>query len=296
MFGPEADGRLDYPVDGDATDLPGPLGRGRGRKPVSKLGIVTAFSAEAALWVAGAALIAGAAGAHWNLPAVDLSAVTGSKPAASASATAVESAIPGASPNDYAALTKFLALESRPDFQFKSTVTMSETFAIGEAPTVAQVTGTYDTNGTDTSSMLTTTVLGTTSVGDTVVVGHITYKSTDGKNWTRSERLASDGNSFLPTGITFLDEGVETWHGVRLHRLAAGPPDLVNASFSQGVGSNASDATMSVTLLVDDEGVLAAVEMSGTVDVVVNEAPVKVTITATYEVTATSGVTIEAPI
>jgi hypothetical protein len=29
---------------------------------------------------------------------------------------------------------------------------------------------------------------------------------------------------------------------------------------------------------------------------VVNEAPVKVTITATYEVTATSGVTIEAPI
>jgi len=50
---------------------------------------------------------------------------------------------------------------------------------------------------------------------------------------------------------------------------------------------------MSVTLLVDDEGVLAAVEMSGTVDVVVNEAPVKVTITATYEVTATSGVTIE---
>jgi len=88
---------------------------------------------------------------------------------------------------------------------------MSETFAIGEAPTVAQVTGTYDTNGTDTSSMLTTTVLGTTSVGDTVVVGHITYRARTARTGRGRSDLASDGNSFLPTGITFLDEGVETW-------------------------------------------------------------------------------------
>lgn len=55
---------------------------------MSKLGSATAFAAEAALWIAGAALVAGAAGAHWkvDVPNVDLSGLLGSTPSASASA------------------------------------------------------------------------------------------------------------------------------------------------------------------------------------------------------------------
>ena len=62
---------------------------------MSKLGGVIAFSAEAGIWIAGAALIASAAGMHWrvDLPSVDLDALTGAKSSASASGS------PGASLN-----------------------------------------------------------------------------------------------------------------------------------------------------------------------------------------------------
>jgi hypothetical protein len=62
---------------------------------LSKLGGVIAFSAEAGIWIAGAALIASAAGMHWSvdLPDVNLSALTGSSPSAAASGS------PGASLN-----------------------------------------------------------------------------------------------------------------------------------------------------------------------------------------------------
>jgi hypothetical protein len=266
---------------------------------VSKLGGVTAFSAEAALWIAGAALIAGAAGAHWKLPAVDLSAVTGSKPAASASATAVKSAEPSGSPNDFAALTKFLRLESSPDFQFEADFTMSESFVYGEVPMSAQITGKYQTKGQDSSSMLSETTMGSTTQDDTVSVGALTYKSTDGKNWTRSERSASSSSSsssVVSDGMTFTDEGVAARNGVQLHRLKAGPPDLVNQMFS-GTGSGASaDTAVTFLFWVKDDGELAAIDMSGTMTVLVDETPVKVTLTASYEVTATSGVEIKAPI
>jgi 4-hydroxybenzoate polyprenyltransferase len=54
---------------------------------LSKLGGVIAFSAEAGIWIAGAALIASAAGMHWSvdLPAVNLDALTGAKSSASTS-------------------------------------------------------------------------------------------------------------------------------------------------------------------------------------------------------------------
>ena len=62
---------------------------------MSKLGGVIAFSAEAGIWIAGAALIASAAGMHWrvDLPSVDLDALTGAKSSAAASGS------PGASLN-----------------------------------------------------------------------------------------------------------------------------------------------------------------------------------------------------
>jgi len=72
---------------------------------LSKLGGVIAFSAEAGLWIAGAALIASAAGMHWSvdLPAVNLSALTGSSPSAAASGSQaaslnIKSPTPSASP------------------------------------------------------------------------------------------------------------------------------------------------------------------------------------------------------
>ena len=54
---------------------------------MSKLGSATTFAAEAALWIAGAALVAGAAGMHWtvDVPNVDLGGLMGSSPSAAAS-------------------------------------------------------------------------------------------------------------------------------------------------------------------------------------------------------------------
>lgn len=54
---------------------------------VSRLGSAIAFGAEAGIWIAGAALIASAAGMHWSvdLPTVDLDALTGAKSSASTS-------------------------------------------------------------------------------------------------------------------------------------------------------------------------------------------------------------------
>jgi len=62
---------------------------------VSRLGSAIAFGAEAGIWIAGAALIASAAGMHWSvdLPTVDLDALTGAKSSAAASGS------PGASLN-----------------------------------------------------------------------------------------------------------------------------------------------------------------------------------------------------
>jgi hypothetical protein len=62
---------------------------------VSRLGSAIAFGAEAGIWIAGAALIASAAGMHWSLdlPSVDLDALTGAKSSAAASGS------PGASLN-----------------------------------------------------------------------------------------------------------------------------------------------------------------------------------------------------
>ncbi len=75
---------------------------------MSKLGSAIVFSAEAAIWIAGAALIASAAGMHWrvDIPTVDLGAVMGPKPSATASgspaptsaATLTRSPKPGSSP------------------------------------------------------------------------------------------------------------------------------------------------------------------------------------------------------
>ena len=65
------------------------------RLVVSRLGSAIAFGAEAGIWIAGAALIASAAGMHWSvdLPSVDLDALTGAKSSAAASGS------PGASLN-----------------------------------------------------------------------------------------------------------------------------------------------------------------------------------------------------
>ncbi len=61
---------------------------------VSRLGSAIAFSAEAGIWIAGAALIASAAGMHWSveLPKVDMDALTGAKSSAAASGSQSPSA------------------------------------------------------------------------------------------------------------------------------------------------------------------------------------------------------------
>ena len=118
---------------------------------MSKLGGTTALAAEAAIWIAGVALIASAAGMHWETDLQNaLNELTGSTPqpatsaGASASPTAalvVESLPPGVVPS-LSPMSKYQAYVARPDYQFKAKYTMVTTFTLKGTPYEMDISGT----------------------------------------------------------------------------------------------------------------------------------------------------------
>jgi hypothetical protein len=102
---------------------------------MSAVGRATIFAAEAALWIAGAAIVAGVAGGHWSIDVpIDMSSLTGDTPAPTASPSAsatptlvIQTLAPGASPTVSPLVAKYQAYVASPDFQFvaKFTVLMN---------------------------------------------------------------------------------------------------------------------------------------------------------------------------
>jgi hypothetical protein len=289
---------------------------------VSKYGGVAAFVAEAALWVAGAALIAGAAGMHWNLemPALNLNALTGATPSAPASArsagpsahlssspaarstaspaasVAVASRSPGSTPTASTIVQKYRDFVARPDFQFAAEFTISQTFTLNGAPVDDSQSGTMSYKAGDDTDNHTETVNGAATHYDYVHLGNDTYESIDGGAWTKATRsateIASDRVIFTPT-VAFIDEGFETKNGASLHRLAADQDAFSKALVKTTEG--ATDGQVTFTVWVGDDGTPAYFKLQGWARMPVNGVSTKVTETQEFRVTATSGVTITSP-
>ena len=252
---------------------------------MSRLGSITAFTAEAALWVAGAALIAGAAGIHWSvaLPEIDI------LPAASASPPS-----PAASTQPVVKLKAFLA---KPTLQFAAKI--DETVTISGANLLIQetISGTGSYRSGDASSSLTNKILGVAKTEDQVMLGKTTYSRENGGKWTKRDRVPADtaGTPEMLSPVqAFNDTGPETKNGLTLHRIEALDTAALDAALQ--AGGTGKNYKLSLVFWVSDDGTPAAIEVVGTYQDTVNEAPVAVTVDEQWTITATTGVTITAPI
>jgi hypothetical protein len=272
---------------------------------MSKLGGATAFAAEAGLWVAGAALIASAAGAHWHvdMPTINLNGLTGtqssSAPSANGSPTfALRTLEPGAAPTVSPLVAKYQAYASRTDAEMVGKFVDTGSAVVGGKTVNVRTSGTTRSKGNATASSQRETYEGTVLTRDTVSLGKFDYESINSGAWTKKARANSSKSSHqfgsLPSDL-LLDRGVETKNGLQLHRLEIAD----SVAFSKSMVSESTemtDAQFNITVWVDDEGMPAAYKMEGWAVEPINGVSSKVAIVYDLRVIATSGVTITAPI
>jgi hypothetical protein len=243
---------------------------------LSKVGRITAFAAEASLWLAGAAIIAGAAGAHWDTPSVDVDSL-------------VAQVWPGASPS---LVTSYTSKVTASDFQASGSIAGTVSLTVGGQKTDGTYSGAFKIRGGDSSSTMTMTLGGSKSTGDQVSVGGSDYSRTNNGKWTKAAR-SSTGLSFprlTAGGLT--DKGVETHSGQRLHHLDLVKPPDAKSLFSD---PNMATGTYVVVLWAKDDGTPAGLTVSGSWTLQVSGGPAQATISLDYSFDALSGVTIEVP-
>jgi hypothetical protein len=243
---------------------------------LSKVGSITAFAAEASLWLAGAAIVAGAAGAHWDMPSVDAGSL-------------IDKVWPAASPS---LVESYTSRVSASDFQASGSIAGTVSVTISGKKVDGTYSGVFKSNGNDSSSTTTLTFPGSTTTSDEVSVGDSTYSRTDGGAWTKKAR-SSTGlylAAIATGGVT--DKGIETHNGQRLHHLdPVNPPDaksLLN-------NPNMTAGTIAVVLWAKDDGTPAGFTISGSWSEEVDGEPAQSTISLDYSFEALSGVTIVAP-
>jgi hypothetical protein len=243
---------------------------------LSRVGSITAFAAEASLWIAGAAIIAGAAGAHWATPSVDVDSL-------------VAQVWPGASPSLVASYTSKVTAS---DFQASGSIAGTVSVTSGGQKTDGTYSGTFKIKGSDSSSTMTMTLGGSKSTGDQVSVGGSDYSRTNGGKWTKAARSSTSLSipGLAAGGVT--DKGVETHNSQRLHHL-----DPLKAPGAKSLFSdpNMATGTYVVVLWAKDDGTPAGLTISGSWSEELNGASAQATISLDYSFDALSGVTIEAP-
>jgi hypothetical protein len=253
---------------------------------LSRLGGVTAFAAEAALWVAGAALIAGAAGAHWSvsLPAIDIiPAKSTQQPATLAPSTPP--------------VTRLKAFLAKPTLQFTARLEQTSTISGPNILIQETTTGTVAFRAGDASSSMTNKILGVSKTEDEVSLGKYTYSRENGGKWSKRARVPADtagSSEMLSATQPMNDAGLETKNGEKLHRIEAVDTSAYSAALQ--AGSTRSKYDLTLVFWVADDGTPVAIEVAGTYQDVVGEATATVTVDQQWIITATSGVNITAPI
>jgi hypothetical protein len=245
---------------------------------VGKLGGVTAFAAEASLWIAGAAMVAGAAGAHWNMPSVDVGAL-------------IAQSWPGASSS---LVKNFTSRITASDFQASGPVAGTMTVTAASQKLDGTFAGAIKLSGKDSSLTLTTSMTGSKTTTETVSVGDSDYERTNGGKWTRSARSSTglDISSFLSAG-SLTDKGVQSHGGRQLHRLETGKPlDPKTVGFGD---SSMSNPKFTLTFWAKDDGSPAGMMMAGTWTQAMSGAAANATMSLDFNFEKLSGVEIAAP-
>jgi hypothetical protein len=275
-----------------------------------KLGTAAALTAEAALWLSGAALIASAAGMSWN---VDLSSLVSSQASASASVSpsagpsatvAVQSLAPGASPTISPVVAKFQAINSQPNLQYKAKVLITETGTVGTLPLKVTASGTMLSAGGDNSFSYRLTENGKVTTYNEIDLGDYFYQSVNGGSWTKAARSDSTSSSetteverpFSSTLVSFADQGIETKNGAQLHRLVFTDQSAFNSYTQKSFGSDVTASGFTLTVWVNDDGTPADMVMQGSLTATVSGKKLDATMTEDLRIFALSGVSITAPI
>jgi hypothetical protein len=249
---------------------------------LSKVGSLTAFAAEAAIWLAGAAIVAGAAGTHWDAPSVDLGAT-------------IAQVWPGASPTASPVLEKFHAFLAASDTQYAVSGGGTEEIT-GEGVVLSVTfTETYQFKGGDCSDTTTSTVAGKATTQNTVLSGDYFYSRVDNGNWTKAARDSSAICSLsvvMDPALAFFDKGVETKNGAQLHRLEVADQVRLGKNMD-ALGRTNNKATL--IFWTQDDGMPAAFQVSGSYDAALNSVPVHVIHTSDGAFTKTSGISVTAP-
>lgn len=273
---------------------------------MSKLGGATAFVAEAGLWVAGAALIASAAGMHWKVDTsmINLNGLTSAQsssgPSAGGAPTfAFRTLAPGAVPTASPLVAKYQAYVARADYQIVAKYTNIQTGVIDGKQREMRVSGTAAYQGGNHSDFSRVTQDGAVITDDVIALGGFKYESINGAAWTKTARTASDAASdrliFAPAAL-FLDSGVETKNGLPLHRLDIADPVAFSTALVKTSTSGLTGAQATYTTWVDDAGVPAAIRVEGVFQGPIGSTSTSVTIVQEFRIIATSGVSITAPI
>ena len=276
---------------------------------MSATGDRIAVVAEFGLWVTGAALIASAAG--MRLPPVSLPPnlipapapthapvdVIGLKvsPSPGSSATLEPSAT--AAPTISPVVQGLAARLASKDFQFKAAGTATESFVAENSSVDIAATGSFSYKAGDEAESTKMTSGGKTMSYDNVYGANNAYVRKNGGPWVKKPRQASDTAMWqimLAPGRRFVDVGVETKNGARLHRLVAADPVALSSeidSLEPGVGAS----HVNLTFWTRDDGTPVVFRLEGTWDQTV--AGLKAHVTAAHEfvISNLSGVTIAPP-
>jgi|ERR1035437_636241 hypothetical protein len=270
---------------------------------MSAVGRATIFAAEAALWIAGAAIVAGVAGGHWNIDVpIDMSSLTGDAPAPTASPSAsatptlvIQTLAPGASPTVSPLVAKYQAYAARTDTQLTGKFVETASFTLSGNPHEMTISGTIRSKGGAQTTNQRETVDGAVHTRDMVSIGGTDYESVDGNAWTKTATPSTSGSMANPPATLLLEHGVETKNGLQLHRLdAADPVAFSKEMVKQTTG--ATDAQVTATIWVDDDGAPQALRMEGWFVMPLSGVSTKMTFAYDLRVVAHTDFTITAPI
>lgn len=245
---------------------------------MGKLGSFTTFAAEASLWIAGAAIVAGAAGAHWNMPSVDVGAL-------------IAQSWPGASPS---LVQSFTSRVTASDFQASGSVAGTTTVSVGDKKYDGTLSGTIKLKGRDSALTITTSIAGSKTTDESVSVGDSDYERSNGGAWTKSARSSSGVDiSVLPSAGGLTDKGVQSHNGQQLHRLETTKPvDPKTVGFGD---SSMSNPKFTLAFWAKADGTPAGMTIAGTWTEDMSGSPAKATMSVDFNFEKLSGVTIEAP-
>jgi hypothetical protein len=185
------------------------------------------------------------------------------------------------------------------DFQASGPITGSMTMTAGGVTYKATLSGALKIKGKDNAQTMTISLAATdatpatSTTSDSITVGDWTYSRTDGGDWTKQARAATDDVATVLKSVTVTDKGVETHSGQQLHRLESSKPLDPKAFFSDMSGI--SDASLTLTLWAKDDGTPAGMTVVGTFKQDQSGTLIDVTISVDFAFESLSGVTIEAP-